>query len=117
MEAPRHVKRIEDRSDKIIYKGTLWKLNVDGNPNDAGHWYERDMWIANNGSLCYFSQRENKRLVLIDQHHLAHAEITKYDGGVKDNAFQVKMKHDHDEDFDLAIFAGKSPDDYNAWTT
>ena len=33
---------------------------------DATHWLKRDMWVACDGSLCYFSIKENKRLVLLD---------------------------------------------------
>ncbi|CAE7685873.1 STE20 [Symbiodinium necroappetens] len=39
--------RIEDTSSKApLYKGTLWKLNTDGNPQDPTHWLKRDMWAA-----------------------------------------------------------------------
>jgi len=115
-EVPRHIKRLEDCSDKVLYKGTLWKLNSKGNPSDPNHWILRDMWIANNGSLCYFSTQEDKRLVLLDQHELARSEISKYTDGCKDHAFQVKTLHDHDSDFDLAIFASESNDHYTTWT-
>eukprot|EP00435_Cladocopium_sp_Y103_P060696 s396_g22.t1 len=56
--------RIEDTSSKAPqFKGTLWKLNNDGNAQEPAHWLKRDMWVAFNGSLCYFSIKENKRQI------------------------------------------------------
>eukprot|EP00913_Durusdinium_trenchii_P034870 g32618.t1 len=58
-----HRHRFEDTSSKApLYKGTLFKLNTDGNADEPAHWLKRDMWVACDGSLCYFSIKENKRL-------------------------------------------------------
>jgi len=32
-------------------KGTLFKLNLEGNPTDDTNWLRRDMWLAQNGNL------------------------------------------------------------------
>jgi hypothetical protein len=119
-EAPRHRHhRVEDHSDAVIHKGTLWKLNSDGDPQDVNHWLLRDMWIAQNGSMCYFSRKEDKRLVLLDAHHLSTANVTRFDGGVKTPAFMIKTKPDHDDhehdEHDTFIFGCESEDDYNLW--
>ncbi|CAK9033388.1 unnamed protein product [Durusdinium trenchii] len=70
-----HRHRFEDTSSKApLYKGTLFKLNTDGNADEPAHWLKRDMWVACDGSLCYFSIKENKRLVLLDGVKLAGAK-------------------------------------------
>merc|ERR1712139_306125 len=69
--------RIEDHHTKAVHKGTLWKLNLGKDAMDEKEWLQRDMWIANNHSLCYYSQAEGKRLVYLDSHHLHGAEITE----------------------------------------
>merc|ERR1712060_835649 len=96
--------RFEDQSEVALHKGTLWKLDSNGNPKDAAHWLKRDMWVAANGSLCYFSQKENKRLVLLDAGHVSGAQITKFEGGAMPHAFQIKQEQD-DEANDVAVFA------------
>jgi hypothetical protein len=119
-EAPRHRRqRVEDHSDAMVHKGALWKLNTDGNPQDPSHWLLRDMWIAQNGSMCYFSHKEDKRLVLLDAHHLSTSDVTRFDDGVKKPAFMIKTKPDHDDhehdEHDTYIFACETEDDYNTW--
>merc|ERR1719401_1495467 len=77
------------------------------------------MWIAQNGSLCYFSKKEDKRLVLLDAHHLPMAIITRFENGAKEHAFIIKTKPDHDEhddhEHDATILACDSELDYEAW--
>eukprot|EP00747_Dinoflagellata_sp_TGD_P100992 gnl/TRDRNA2_/TRDRNA2_168212_c0_seq3.p1 gnl/TRDRNA2_/TRDRNA2_168212_c0~~gnl/TRDRNA2_/TRDRNA2_168212_c0_seq3.p1 ORF type:complete len:702 (+),score=160.25 gnl/TRDRNA2_/TRDRNA2_168212_c0_seq3:87-2108(+) len=110
--------RADDTSSKApLYKGVLWKLNTNGNAKDATHWLKRDMWITAAGSLCYFSQKENKRLVLIDGGKLTDAKIKQYQGGAKDFAFEVQYQSEHDDHaMDSAVFAAESKDDYTVWT-
>lgn len=110
--------RLEDTSEKAMHKGTLWKLNTDGDPKEATHWLKRDMWIANNGSLCYFSFKENTRLVLLDANHLAHAKVVPCDGGYKEFAFQVMTKPDHDDhktEHDVNMFGCDSQAECDIW--
>ena len=42
--------RPEDFSSQVWHRGTLWKFNVGGLPNDPSHWLERDMWVTAHGS-------------------------------------------------------------------
>jgi serine/threonine protein kinase len=111
--------RAEDNSNTApLYKGTLWKLNTNGKPMEAADWLKRDMWIAQAGSLCYFSVKENKRLVLVDGTKLAGAKITPYTQGCKQNAFELKYKSEEDDDkTETAIFACENAEEYKAWTT
>eukprot|EP00747_Dinoflagellata_sp_TGD_P100993 gnl/TRDRNA2_/TRDRNA2_168212_c0_seq4.p1 gnl/TRDRNA2_/TRDRNA2_168212_c0~~gnl/TRDRNA2_/TRDRNA2_168212_c0_seq4.p1 ORF type:complete len:701 (+),score=150.23 gnl/TRDRNA2_/TRDRNA2_168212_c0_seq4:87-2105(+) len=110
--------RADDNSSKApLYKGTLWKLNTNGNAKDVTQWLKRDMWITAAGSLCYFSQKDNKRLVLIDGSKLASAKIRRSDGSAKDFAFEVVYASDHDDHANETVFfAAESQDDYATWT-
>jgi len=109
--------RTEDTSNTApLYKGTLWKLNTNGDPKDNAHWLKRDMWLSAQGSLCYFSVKENKRLVLVDGAKLEDAKVGKFKGGAKDNAFEIKYKGEEDEDCTL-VFACESAEEYRNWTT
>lgn len=111
--------RSEDTSLQApLYKGTLWKLNTNGDKNDNAAWLKRDMWIAAQGGLCYFSQKDNKRLVLVDGAGLADAKITRVsDACAKKNAFQIQYKGDDDDDkFETLVFACDDPQEYQTWT-
>mmetsp|Transcript_36456 Transcript_36456/g.83754 ORF Transcript_36456/g.83754 Transcript_36456/m.83754 type:complete len:657 (-) Transcript_36456:226-2196(-) len=114
-EAPRHHKqRPEDTSSAVRFKGTLWKLNVDGDAADASNWLLRDMWINDVGSLCYYSQREGKRLVLFDAQHFCKSNISNLKSpSAKDYAFRVEMQDDHETS--ITVFAAESGEDYGKW--
>lgn len=107
----------EDHSSKAIHKGTLWKLNTGMDTKDASQWLQRDMWVANNGSLCYFSQKDSKRLVLLDSHTLHEAEVRAVPGLARENAFQIKCvqcesTNGTDHTF---VFAAESASDREEW--
>jgi serine/threonine protein kinase len=106
--------RPEDESvDRPLHMGTLWKLNRAADPKDAASWIKRDMWIASNHSLCYFSVKENKRLVLIDGKKLTTGGVTNVSGVGKDHAFKVELKSD--EENDVIMLAGESADELKVW--
>ncbi|CAD7967682.1 unnamed protein product, partial [Amoebophrya sp. A120] len=66
----------EDENKPPLLKGVLWKLNSDGDCANPEHWLRRDVWLSANGNLCYYSQKKNKRLILLDNENLARAEIS-----------------------------------------
>jgi len=120
--APRqHRVRSEDDSDLAfeLFRGRLWKLNFNGDAKEPGQWLQRDMWITPTGSLCYFSLKQNKRLILIDAHHIHGAVISLFKGGAFPHAFQIETKPDHDDhehhEKDVAIFGCGNVDDLNVW--
>eukprot|EP00930_Biecheleria_cincta_P059873 TRINITY_DN45589_c0_g1_i1.p1 TRINITY_DN45589_c0_g1~~TRINITY_DN45589_c0_g1_i1.p1 ORF type:complete len:701 (-),score=151.00 TRINITY_DN45589_c0_g1_i1:124-2226(-) len=115
----KHKERMEDTSSKApMHKGTLWKLNSDGNPEEPMHWLRRDMWVACNGSLCYFSIKENKRLVLVDGSLLAGAKITRLPKSARDFAFRLEAENGEDHELDLNMcFSAESAEEYQLWTS
>lgn len=81
--------RKEDRSSAPPQlTGTLWKLNRGGDPKDEAQWLQRDMWIAADGSLCYFSMAEHKRLVGVGAGPRG-LKISRVSGSAKEHAFEV----------------------------
>merc|ERR1719461_2497646 len=45
------------------FKAMLWKLKAEGDRMNPDHWYEREMWVSKNGSLVYWSKKEDRELV------------------------------------------------------
>jgi hypothetical protein len=107
--------RVEDHSKTPMYSGTLWKHNQGTDPSDHASWLQRDMWVANNGSLCYFSQADMKRLVLLDSHRLHCAEISKVSGLARDPAIKIKCNLDEADDAHEFLFAADSAEEGDKW--
>eukprot|EP00929_Paragymnodinium_shiwhaense_P060247 TRINITY_DN3010_c0_g1_i6.p1 TRINITY_DN3010_c0_g1~~TRINITY_DN3010_c0_g1_i6.p1 ORF type:complete len:672 (-),score=166.88 TRINITY_DN3010_c0_g1_i6:187-2202(-) len=110
-------------SQRVVHRGTVWKLQKNGNAKDVSQWTKHDMWIAENGSLCYFSTKKNTKIVLLDGHHLSAAKIMQYKGEMfvykgmgphGDYAFQIIAEFE-DSGTDAAIFACESKGDYDTW--
>ncbi|CAJ1356039.1 unnamed protein product [Effrenium voratum] len=112
-----HRHRFEDTSSKApLYKGTLWKLNTDGNPGDSTHWLKRDMWVACDGSLCYFSIKENKRLVLLDGIKMAGAKVSDVPKSAREFAFKLDCINSDDHEKDISMsFCAESEAEYQKW--
>ncbi|CAD7928892.1 unnamed protein product [Amoebophrya sp. A120] len=64
-----------------MMKGMMFKLNSDGDKKNKDHWLKRDMWLSSKGDLCYFSQKQAKRLILMDRAHLSTANVIRLENG------------------------------------
>ena len=75
------------------------------------------MWVANNGSLCYFSVKDSKRLVLLDSHTLHDADVEAVPGLARDHAFQIKCNTNESADGEghIFLFAAESAVDLEDW--
>merc|ERR1712085_11770 len=94
----------------------MGKLNSNGDPKDESLWIRRDMWIAANHSLCYFSVKENKRLVLIDGMKLSTGTVQNASGFAKPFAFEVATKSDgEDHDMDVCRLSAESQEALGVW--
>jgi len=114
-----HVKRIgrqkrrEDPSTGVpVHKGVLFKLNSNGHAMKADHWIQRDMWIAGNYSLCYYSQKENKKLVLIDASKLAKATFETMDAA---RPFAFRCMVSEDKENHVFGLAAESQEELDEW--
>jgi len=106
----------DDSTLAPLHKGTLWKLNTGSDAKDIANWIKRDMWLAHNHSLCYYSVKENKRLVLIDGEKLSTAKVTPVPGLGKEFAFEIASKPDEEEKMEKVFLAAESKDDIEAWS-
>jgi serine/threonine protein kinase len=114
------IQRDRPEDDSVLaplFKGTLYKLNTNGDKTEPSQWIKRDMWIAHNHSLCYYSVKEDKRLILIDGTKLTTAAIERISGCARDNAFEVRTAADDDTKENTKIYlACETPEELEAWT-
>lgn len=100
-----------------ICHGMIYKLNTDGDVKNIEQWLKRDMWVAKNGNFCYFSMKENKRLVYMNRARLMNANIkalAKEDQAARDFAFQVQVSGDKGE-FESVCFAAEDEQMQQKW--
>jgi len=110
--------RPEDNSPGTpLTKGILWKLNSNGDPMKADHWIRRDMWIAQNHSLCYYSVKENRRLVLIDAAKLSMSTCEPSDEGTtaRPYAFKIKCSEEAQGQAMTHTLAAESDEELQQW--
>merc|ERR1719265_634519 len=101
----------------MLHQGILLKLNTGSDPSVFANWLQRDMWISSKGHLCYFSQKEFKRLVLLDVLKLHNCVISDYFFQVPDLAwhgFQIEVKC-QDEPSHVHAFACASVEEREGW--
>lgn len=98
-----------------VFKRPLWKLNQEGDVLNPEHWLLREMWLAKNGSLCYFSKKEAKELQYYTAEDIKHVllrELHYPNEACREFAFELKLKPPEGEDsaieFAPAVFAAES---------
>mmetsp|Transcript_32123 Transcript_32123/g.73492 ORF Transcript_32123/g.73492 Transcript_32123/m.73492 type:complete len:711 (+) Transcript_32123:47-2179(+) len=117
---PQRIQRFrseDDSAHKPVHKGTLFKLNTASDPKEDKNWLQRDMWIAPNGSLCYFSLKDGKRLVLVDGTRLSRATYGDMEGGAKPFAFQIQVPSEDDDKVDSIVLAAPRKEDRDLWVS
>jgi len=107
--------RPDDTSTGQLFAGTLWKLNTGKDPRSPEEWLQRDMWIADNGSLCYYRMKENKRLVLVNMEHLKSAEIEPLDLAAKDHAMVITCDTRDEDGGKVFVFAANTAEELGQW--
>jgi len=113
--APHRTNRPPDPTTGVpVHKGVLFKLNSTGHAMKIDQWIRRDMWIAQNHSLCYYSQKENKKLVLADASRLAKATFEPMDAA-RPFAFRCIVSEEREGDF--FGLAAESQEEMDEWIT
>lgn len=98
------------------HQGVLFKLNSSGDPQDPAHWLKRDFWLASNGSLCYYSIKDSKRLVMVESSKLVEATVLRFEGGAMQSAFEVRFAEGDQADADFGfIFGCKTEEALENW--
>lgn len=93
-----------------VFKGTLWKVKADGDRMKEEDWFEREMWIAKNGSLVYYSKKEERDLVYYTPEDIEKAKLVLIDNSksFRSWTFQVQLKFSGDIEFAPGEFAAAS---------
>jgi len=102
------------------FKALLWKLkqdHEDGDEKKADHWFQREMWVSKNGSLCYYSKKQEKNLIYYNHADLEHCTLRELppSSAALENAFEVKLKQVDGCDFEPGVFAADTPELRQQW--
>jgi len=98
-------------------KGKLWKLKSEGDKKCDEDWYLRDMWISKNGSLVYWSSKEDRELIYHSSADIAKASILKIDFHDTSKAwsFLVRLPPTGDVYVAPSLFAAESEIKREEW--
>merc|ERR1712032_541194 len=100
-----------------VFKSKLWKLKSRGDRGTPEHWWEREMWIARNGSLVFWSVREKRELVCYTSSDMSRATVTAIPdaGACRPFAFQVKPRPVNGIEFAPGEFAAPTRELCDQW--
>lgn len=99
------------------FKATLWKVKAAGDRTKEDDWFQRDMWLAKNGSLVYWSVKDQAELVYYTAADLLHARVKRISNGMsaKPWSFQIAVASTNGFDFTPGEFAAESGDLRELW--
>jgi len=73
------------------------------------------MWITNGGALAYFSEEENRRVILFDAAHLCICQVNKLDWSIKPCCFELEATSIDGSRRTECVFGCESHKDYVDW--
>jgi len=115
----RRMKVDEDGKDDFApkFKSSLFKLKTEGDRMKSEDWFERDFWIAINGSMVYFSPKEDRDLVYYTASDVARAKVTMINDGetCRKNVFQVQLPPVNGVEFAAGVFSCDSEESRKKW--
>jgi len=102
---------------KPLFRSNLWKVITNGNRMSSCDWRERDMWLAKNGSFCYWSSRDEKELVYYTHCDLEAAIVTPIpkEESFYPWSFQVQLGEVNGLEFAPGEFAAESEEMRDRW--
>lgn len=108
----------EEVAFQPTHQDDLYKLNQDGDPLQEDCWTLRTMWIAKNGSLCYESKKETKKLQYFTAQDMERVTFTALaaDKACHKFAFQLQLPPADGLEYAPAYFAATSQEALDAWT-
>merc|ERR1712032_914391 len=59
-----------------VFKANLWMLSAQGDRTKKEDWFEREVWLGKNGSLVYYSEKEEADVVYYTAGQIAAAKIS-----------------------------------------
>jgi hypothetical protein len=115
----RRIKVDKSKEDQFapLFKGKLWKVKAEGNRKKEEDWFEREMWISKNGSLVYFSKKEDRELVYYSADDIARASFADIPNAdsFRPWTFQVKLPPSNDVEFAPGEFAAETEEMRRTW--
>lgn len=114
------IKNLDKEEFDVVLEETVYKLKFEADPTDETKWVPRKMWIAKNGSLCYYSKKAGgKPLQYYDASDLANAEFrTSQNNCLKDApaVFEVvRPAEKNGTEYPEGIFAVATNESQEMW--
>lgn len=102
-----------------VFQGTLWKVKSGGDRSKPDHWFQRKMWVAKNGSLVYWSHREERELVYYTAQDVIKARIQELDNSdtAIPWAFSIALPASGNLQYSPGEFAAESQEQREMWVT
>lgn len=112
-------KAVDDEASQPAFKSVLYKLNQDGDALNPEHWLKREMWIAKNGSLCYFSKKENRVLMYQNAEDVRESELRVMapEESAIPHSFEMILPPKDQMEFEPCVFAAESDQEMEMWIT
>lgn len=112
--------KIEDRDKDRFrpqFKTKLWKLKGEGNTMKPADWFERDMWLARNGSFVYWSRKEERELIYFTAADLVRSKVVAIKDGkcCLKHAFEIQLPPANGVEFAPSEFAANSEEEKQSW--
>lgn len=109
-----------------VFESKLWKLNQDGDPTKEDDWRLRDMWLAQNGSICYYSRQKQKDLQYHCASDMQYAVVQKLEHrktvrgeevliSAKKHAFTISLPSKGEMEYEPSVFAAQSEEECDEW--
>merc|ERR1711920_443359 len=107
---------VEGKEDhEPVFKARLWKVKANGNVMEESHWFERDMWLSEAGSLVYYSKKEDKELVYYTHADLMNCTVEEVTASARPWAFRVTVQATDEIEYSPGEFAAESEEMRAKW--
>ena len=111
--------QIRNRREKIdcnqtkfqpVFERELYKLNSEGDALKEENWTFRNMWLAKNGALCYFSKKENRELMYYRPKDIRDVKCRRLgdEESCRPFSFEMQLKSEDGLDYAPGVFAAES---------
>lgn len=103
-----------------VFRAPLWKVKSGGDAGVEGDWMERDMWLAKNGNLVYWSVKEDVEMIYYTAHDLVNAHVRLLPAGEAAKTWVFSMElHSTVEgvEFKPTVFAAETEELRDQWVS
>merc|ERR1712139_59160 len=92
---------------EAVFKDTLWKVKAGGDCMREADWFKREMWLARNGSLVYWSPKDQRELVYYTSEDIRRGNVERIpqEKSFKPWTFQIHLPPNEGMEFAPGEFA------------